>query len=74
MYGTGYFAAPRIVFLRDLLDVLDANYIANLNDNYMVRLLLYGDPGFPHQSNVTRAKMAMTYISETKRFTNREIH
>ncbi len=68
------FAAERIVFLSDLLNVLTADYIASLKDEDIVRLFLQGDPEFPHQSNVTLAKMAMTFIADTNRFIDRSVH
>ena len=68
------FAAQRIVFLSDLLNVLNPDYIANLRDDDLVRLFLYGDSNFPHQSNVTLAHMAQTYIVDTNRFRDRAIH
>ena len=58
----------------DLLIVLDADYIANLKDEDLVKLFLYGDPDFPHQSNVTLAHMAQTYIIDSMRFHDRAIH
>ncbi len=65
------YAAERAVFLSDLLDILEPDTIANLNDNDMVNLFLFGNEEFPYECNVSLATMALTYIPSTTRFTDR---
>ncbi len=58
---------PRMVFMADLLNVVDANLLYRLNDNDIVKLFLFGDNEFPHECNVTSmlAKMAQIVIDST---------
>ena len=55
----------------DLLNVLDAGYLATLRDNNIVELFLRGNDEFPYECNVMLAKMAQTYIFSTERFQGR---
>ncbi len=68
------YTTERDVFLSDLLNVLDGDYIRNLRDNDIVNLFLYGNSEFPHQSNLLLNKMAQTYIMDSKRFQGRAYH
>ena len=54
--------------------MLDAGYLATLNDNDIVELFLRGNDEFPYESNVMLAKMAQTYILSTDRFQGRAYH
>ena len=44
------YTTERAVFLSDLLNVLDGDYIRDLKDNDIVELFLHGNSEFPHQS------------------------
>ena len=68
------FAIQRAVFLADLLNVLDADFLARLKDNDIVELFLFGNPEFPHESNMLLARMAQTYIIDSNRFQGRAFH
>ncbi len=61
---------PRMVFMSDLLNVVDANLLYRLKENDIVNLFLFGDGEFPHECNVMLAKMAQTYIVDSNRFSN----
>ncbi len=69
-----FYGAQRAVFLNELLNVLDTGYLATFKDNDIVELFLRGNDEFPHESNVTLAKMAHTYISPTNRVQGRAYH
>ncbi len=57
-----------MVFMSDLLNVVDANLLYRLKDNDIVNLFLFGNNEFPHECNVMLAKMAQTYIVNSNRF------
>ncbi len=68
------YATERAIYLAGLLNVVDANYLAELNDNDMVNIFLFGDPEFPWESNMLLFKMAQTFIVDSKRFADRPYH
>ena len=57
-----------MVFMADLLNVVDANLLYRLKESDIVNLFLFGDREFPHECNVMLAKMAQTYIIDSNRF------
>ncbi len=68
------FTNERVIYLSDLLNVVNGNYLAGLRDKDIVNLFLYGNPEFPWESNVLLFKMAQTYITTSKRFDGRPYH
>ncbi len=68
------FTTDRAVFLSELLNVLEGEYLRQLKDNDIVDLFLYGHSEFPYQSNLLLNKMSQTYIVNTKRFQGRAYH
>ena len=64
------FHTQRTVYLAGLLQTLDPRIIANLDDNLIVELFLYGDKDLP-AINRTLFTMAQTFITSSNRFDNR---
>ncbi len=51
-----------------LTNLLDAPYIAGLNDDKIVQLFLHGDPLLSHETNVDIISLAQSLIEDSKRF------
>ncbi len=65
------FHAQRTVYLAGLLQTLDPTHIANLDDNLIVELFLYGDKKLSDNINLNLFTMAQTFITSSNRFDNR---
>ncbi len=68
------YGIERTRFLSDLLNVIDADFIRELNDTDIVNLFLYGCDDFPHESNLQLSKMAQSFIIDSGRFEGRAYH
>ncbi len=68
------FAVQRAKFLSDLLTILENDYLADLRDNDIVELFLFGNDEFPHQSNLKLNEISQAYIIDSKRFQDRAYH
>ncbi len=62
------YTVHRVRFLMGLTNLLDATYIAGLNDDKIVQLFLHGDPLLSHETNVDIISLAQSFISDSKRF------
>ncbi len=51
-----------------LTNLLDAPYIAGLNDDKIVQLFLHGDPLLSHETNENIISLAQSFIVDSKRF------
>ncbi len=51
-----------------LTNLLDANYIAGLNDDKIVNLFLHGDPTLDFEVNKDIISLAQPFIVDSKRF------
>ncbi len=51
-----------------LTNLLDRNYIASLNDDNIVELLLHGDRRLSYENNVDIIPLGQTFIVDCKRF------
>ena len=51
-----------------LTNLLDATYIAGLNDDKIVQLFLHGDPLLSHETYVDIISLAQSFIDDSKRF------
>ncbi len=58
----------RVRFLMDIANLLDPQFIANLDDNKIVSLFLYGDNELNYDINKQLFSMAQTFLVESKRF------
>ena len=47
-----------------LTNLLDAQYIAGLNDDKIVQLFLHGDPLLSHEVNVDIISLAQSFIED----------
>ncbi len=57
-----------------MLNVLDAGFIANLNDNDTGMLFWHGKDKIPHESNKQLSMMAQDFIVDSGRFEGRAYH
>ncbi len=62
------FTVPRMLYLQELINILDHDYIANLSDSDIVHLFLHGDLALSNTANFDLFSMAQTYIIDTHRF------
>ncbi len=63
-----FFNMDRVRFLMGLTNLLDAAYIAGLNDDKIVQLFLHGDPLLSFETNVNIISLAQSFIVDSKRF------
>ena len=59
------------MYLMDMNNILEPPYVADLNDEKIVNLSLYGDINLNQDLNVQLFIMAQTFIVNSKRFTPR---
>ncbi len=65
------FTVHRVRYLMDLNNILEPPYVADLNDEKIVKLFLYGDINLNQDLNVQLFIMAQTFIVNSKRFSPR---
>ncbi len=56
------YTVHRVRFLMGLTNLLDAAYIAGLNDDKIVQLFLHGDPELSYETNVNIISLAQSFI------------
>ncbi len=65
------YTVHRVRYLMDINNVLPPPYIASLNDEKIVELFLYGDSTLDYNINVELFTMAQTFLTNSKRFSQR---
>ncbi len=56
------YTVHRVRFLMGITNLLDAPYIAGLNDDKIVQLFLHGDPPSSHETNENIISLAQSFI------------
>ncbi len=62
------YTVPRMLYLQELINILDYEYIANLSDSDLVHLFLHGDLALSNTVNFDLFSVAHSYIIDTSRF------